>query len=241
MNEMDPYVNLTNKPDTRVVDIPARASSETAEVRAMVYAIFSRLTASPFEQTDEQMDVWFRGELAEALREVNGELPYEIDLGPLAEAAAQFGHDDLPLLRRSYSSKFEVGSDGPAVPLRAELVRVKETKMKEELVRFYDFFSYKLRDEIAWAPDHLSIQLEFMQLLCLKEIEANEDGLDSLVRAELDFLDRHIVSWLPVSVGKIVQRNKDDFYTLVLTTLWDFLEKDRAWNAFAITDTEGEG
>ena len=119
-------------------------------------------------------------------------------------------------------------------------MRVKETKMKEELVRFYDFFSYKLRDEIAWAPDHVSIQLEFMQLLCLKETEADEDGLESFARAQLDFLDRHIISWLPISVGKIVQRDKGDFYTLVLTTMWEFLEKDRAWNALAITDIEGE-
>ena len=241
MNEMDPYINLSSKPDTRVVNVPARQGGETAEIRAMIYAAFSRLTASPFDQTDEQMDVWFRGDLAEAIQEVNGELPYHIDLSALAEATGKFGHDDLAFLRRSYSSKFEVGDDGPAVPLRAELVRVKETKMKEELVRFYDFFSYKLRDDIAWAPDHLSIQLEFMQLLCLKEVEADEDGADSLARAQLDFLDRHIVSWLPIPVGKIVQRDKGDFYTLVLTTLWEFLEKDRAWNALAITDTEGEG
>jgi len=241
MNEMDPYINLSSKPDTRVVDVPARQSEQTAEVRAMAYAIFSRLMASPFEQTDEQMDVWFRGDLAEAIKEVNGELPYELELGPLADAVAAFGHDDLAFLRRSYSSKFEVGNDGPAVPLRAELVRAKETKMKEELVRFYDFFSYKLRDEIAWAPDHVSIQLEFMQLLCLKETEADEAGRESFARAQLDFLDRHIISWLPISVGKIVQRDKGDFYTLVLTTMWEFLEKDRAWNGLAITDIEGEG
>ena len=58
-------------------------------------------------------------------------------------------------------------SDGPAK--RAELVRVRDEVMKEELIRFYNFFSYELSDRFAWAPDHVSVLLEFMQLLCMKE------------------------------------------------------------------------
>ena len=240
MMEADPHMSLISPNETRDVDVGMRKAANM-ETRALTYAVFSRLTASPFEQTDEQLDMLFGGELSGALRDVHGQLPFALDLLPLAEAASQFTKDDLPKLRRSYSSKFEVGSDGPPVPLRAELVRSQDTKLKEELVRFYDFFSYKLNDDIAWSPDHLSIMLEFMQLLCLKEQAAKSDeAIVSLTLAQLDFLDRHVVSWVPVCVGRLLQSHRDDFFTKVMTTLWEFLEQDRAWISSAVTETEGE-
>ena len=240
MTEAEPHMSLVSPNETRNVDVSLRTPANT-DMRALTYAVFSRLTASPFEQTDEQLNMLFDGELSGALQDANGQLPFDLDLLALAEAADQFTKDDLPLLRRSYSSKFEVGNDGPPVPLRAELVRSQETKLKEELVRFYDFFSYKLNDDIAWSPDHLSIMLEFMQLLCLKEKDAkSDDAVVSLTLAQLDFLDRHVVSWVPVCVGRLLQSHREDFFTKVMTTLWEFLEQDRAWIASAVTETEGE-
>ncbi len=224
-----------------MVDDTGRNSAVTADARAFTYAVFSRLMASPFEQNDEQLEFLMSGQVSAALRDVNGALPFEMDLELLATTVDELTAHDLAEVRRLYSSKFEVGNDGPAIPLRAELVRVRESKMKEELVRFYDYFAYKLADHFAWAPDHVSILLEFMQVLGAKEAQAdNEDAAQSLARAQLDFLNRHIISWLPVSVGKAVKQAPDDLYTHVLTTLWDFLEKDRAWNASTVVEVEGE-
>ncbi len=211
-----------------------RCSQRTAEPRALLYAFFSRLTASPFDREESVRAFLFEDGAAESLGGICRALPYSVDCQALEEALRALRPEAWADLRRAYSGAFEVGNDGPVAPLRAELVRVADSKMKEELIRFYDFFSYELREGFAWAPDHISILLEFMQLLCLKEMSGDQDESLSSQRAQLDFLDRHIVNWLPVSVGKLVQHSPEGFYTSVMTTLWRFLEQDRSWNAQSV-------
>lgn len=62
----------------------------------------------------------------------------------------------------------------------------------EELARFYGFFGLK-RAEGAEMPDHLSVELEFMQFLTHLEDRAAQrpDELAGLRRAQRDFLRRH--------------------------------------------------
>ena len=72
-------------------------------------------------------------------------------------------------LKREYSGLFEVGSDGPPVPIREDLHRNQPAKVKESIVRFYDYFGYGLSEKFQWAPDHLSVELEFMHFLCYQE------------------------------------------------------------------------
>jgi len=63
----------------------------------------------------------------------------------------------------------------------------------EELMRFYSFFGLQ-RGEGAEMPDHLSVELEFMHYLTHLESQATlePEGLDSLHRAQRDFLQRHV-------------------------------------------------
>jgi DMSO reductase family type II enzyme chaperone len=70
-------------------------------------------------------------------------------------------------------------------------------KLMEDLVRFYEHFG--IRAQPGDHPDHLSTELEFMHYLCFKEAAAASHGKDPapLVRAETDFLGRHLCRWLP--------------------------------------------
>jgi len=208
-----------------------RQSDKNAEPRALAYALFSRLSGSPFDFDDEQKSFAKNEGLADVFLALERELPYDIGFAGMSEALKDLAADDWPTIRRAYSSRFEVGDSGPTIPLRAELVRVRDEIMKEELIRFYNFFSYELSDKFAWAPDHVSVLLEFMQLLCVKEANA-KDGAEvrSLARAQLDFMDRHIVSWLPVSIGRLTKDDQTSYYSRIFAALWAFLEKDRNWN-----------
>ena len=218
-----------------------RQSDQTAEFRALTYALFSKLMRSPFENLEVLEQFFDSGELIDLFGGLQETLPYKVEFQVMSDKLQSMKREEVFALRRIYSSLFEVGSEGPPVPLRAELVRAGVSKMKEELIRFYNYFSYDLQEQIAWAPDHLSIQLEFMQVLCLKESAQGERGDISFERAQLDFLDRHIVCWLPISLGKLVALDRGGFYTIVMAALWNFLEQDRLWNIQTATQTrEGE-
>ncbi len=218
-----------------------RKSDQSAEPRAMVYALFSRLSGSPFDFDDAQQSFVKNEGLADVFTELQQELPYAVDFAGLGEALNELVAEDWADVRRAYSSRFEVGDSGPTVPLRAELVRARDEVMKEELIRFYNFFSYELSDKFAWAPDHVSVLLEFMQLLCMKEAATTHDAeVESIARAQLDFLDRHIVSWLPMSIGRLTKDDQTSYYSRIFAALWAFLEKDRIWNHETVSQLEQE-
>ncbi len=225
----------------RTVPSRLRNSEETAEPRALVYAIFSKIMSSPFETKQDQLEAVFSEQSAEVLEEVQPKLPFDVELTVLAQRIREVADQNLESLPREYSSLFEVGNEGPVVPLRAELVRVNASKMKEEIVRFYDFFSYDLKDDISWSPDHIAVLLEFMQVLCMKEVAVDTDEeRESFARAQLDFLDRHIVSWLPITISRLIEQKREGFYTHVMTKLWEFLEQDRIWNDETVPRVEEE-
>ena len=121
-----------------------RKSDRSAEPRAMVYALFSRLSGSPFDFDDAEQSFIKNEGLADVFSALVSELPYDIAFQGLAEALTELAGEDWDAVRRAYSSRFEVGDSGPTIPLRAELVSIRDGGRKEELMRFYDFFSYKL-------------------------------------------------------------------------------------------------
>jgi len=219
----------------------SRNSQDTAEPRALVYAIFSKITSSPFDTQQDQLEAVFSEQSAKVLEEVQPQLPFDVEFTTLGQRIREVADRNLEGLSREYSSLFEVGNEGPAAPLRAELIRVNASKMKEEIVRFYDFFSYDLKDNISWSPDHIAVLLEFMQVLCMKEAAAETDEeRESFARAQLDFLDRHIVSWLPITITRLIEQKHEGFYTHVMTKLWEFLEQDRIWNGDTMPRVEQE-
>ncbi len=237
---MTPLASTVTTRNIASVQTRGREVDQTASARALAYALFSKLMSSPFEHQEILEEIFATGELPELFAGLQETLPYTARFTKLIEVLQGVTRQDVSNLQGTYSSLFEVGNDGPPVPLRAELVRVGASKTKEELIRFYNYFSYDLQDQMAWAPDHISIQLEFMQVLCLREA-GRVDPLDaSFERAQLDFLDRHIVCWLPVPVGRLVESKPEGFYTIVMTALWDFLEQDRLWNIQTVTPIQEE-
>ena len=88
--------------------------------------------------------------------------------------------------------------------LREGLSAEADTGAREEIVRFYEFFSFKLQPEWCWAPDHLAVELEFLHALAYGESQAKQpDEALSYQRAQLDFLARHPLTWIPGLVRKV--------------------------------------
>jgi len=199
--------------------------------RCAMYVVFSDLMASPFDaepaMAGQVIDLDTLG------------LPYTVtNLQALLDEWRSADRDEL---RRVYSGLFEVGSDGPPVPIREDLHKDQPAGLREDIVRFYDFFGYGLQESFAWAPDHLSVELEFMHFLCFRELqmlESAEDHADPLSYqlAQFDFAERHLCSWVPELATRVLKQSPQAIYGRLLAALSEFLVKDYEWQAATIKD-----
>lgn len=207
--------------------IVTRDGSATAPGRCLMYALYSDIAASPF---DAEPVVARQPVQIDALG-----LPYELPgLGDLLD---RWRATDIDVLKREYSGLFEVGSQGPPVPIREDLHRNQPAGVREDIVRFYEFFGYGLAEKFAWSPDHLSIELEFMHFLCYQEAEkcAAEAG-DALPfqLAQSDFSERHLVNWVSELAERVKKQQSGSLYASLLAAMSQFLVKDFEWQATTI-------
>ncbi len=88
-------------------------------------------------------------------------------------------------------------------------------------------------------PDHISVELEFMQKAVSREAQAREeddnDGALYCLRIQKKFIDEHIMKWIPVFCDKVVAEAKLSFYKEMarLTKYFLEFEKDNIHKYFA--------
>lgn len=209
--------------------VTGRQVAETAALRCLCYAACSELLASPHE-VDPRPALRDRLGLGEAV-------PHARALDPLLAEVASAGLDRL---RAEYSGLFEVGSQGPPVPIREDLQTGQRAGTREEVVRFYEYFGYVLDGRFAWQPDHLSVELEFMHYLCYREAHAGNDAdALSFQLAQADFSARHLASWVPRFAANVHALAPGALYARVVAAVRDFIAADHAWQSATIIDAAG--
>ncbi len=107
----------------------------------------------------------------------------------------------------------------------------------EELVRFYNFFGLHLSPGLM--PDHVTVELEFMHYLAFKEAEARKsDGdVDSYLRAQRDFVQRHLANWWPLLAAAVKRQRPMPFYRALVALLERFLDAERTYLGKALRST----
>ncbi|MGD9597014.1 MAG: molecular chaperone TorD family protein [Steroidobacteraceae bacterium] len=223
---MMPETSIAGLPPTRARSVRDRDSTVTAAVRARAYRLYSILLASPHELDVDSL-----------LREETGlhELrPYGIDLGALC---GEFLNAEMSSRKREYSGLFEVGDAGSPIAIREQQQYRDVAGILEDLVRFYDYFDYPLHPQYAWAPDHLSVILEFCHLLCHREGTASEDRL-SYQLAQHDFISRHLIEWLPVFADRIDRARSGSLYAGIARSASAYLARDFAWQAGTVANEQ---
>lgn len=224
---MSPAADAKTNP-VRVVSASGRNVQQTAPARCACYALLSELACSPH-------DIDPRTSLRDKIG-VGATLEYATGLDDLSR---EFVALDLDTLKLEYSALFEVGSDGPPCPIREDLQTGQRTGTREDLVRFYSYFNYTLEEKFAWAPDHLSVELEFMHFLCYREASAQTDAASSQL-AQVDFSQRHLVRWVPELARSVAKVESDSVYRRVVDAIEQFLTADYAWQCGTII-IEGTG
>ncbi|MCI8468472.1 MAG: molecular chaperone TorD family protein [Eggerthellaceae bacterium] len=86
------------------------------------------------------------------------------------------------------------------------------------------------RGEWNEAEDHIALQLEFMQRMSLRCAEAlragDDDAAANAVRTMDDFLQKHLLNWVPMLVTDMRLYAKTLFYQGLAQLLTGFLQQD---------------
>ena len=118
-------------------------------------------------------------------------------------------------IESAYMTAFEVETSKNAVSLYegSHLGGCDRSQILLEVKSFYLHFGLSVSDGLREPEDHLPAELEFMQFLAGKQAMAEAEGSDAgaYVRAQRDFLDRHLTRWLP-PFAKAAEGLDNNFY-----------------------------
>lgn len=135
------------------------------------------------------------------------------------------------LYESAYITLFDVGLPEPPVPL-FESAHEKSHPAQETALEntfFYDVLGLK-SDPSRGVPDYLVTQLEFLAALrYTREHTLDASNAGSLARAEAEFLERHLLNWVPSAQAKLSQVGAPGF-PLLMTMLVQFLRRVQEGN-----------
>ena len=133
------------------------------------------------------------------------------------------------LYESGYIALFDVGVPEPPVPL-FESAHDKSRPAQEialENTYFYEVLSLKSNPSRA-VPDYLVTQLEFLAALRYTSENTSEEATAvAVARAETEFLERHLLNWLPLAKTKLDETGAPGFPVL-MTLLVQFLANRHA-------------
>jgi DMSO reductase family type II enzyme chaperone len=121
------------------------------------------------------------------------------------------------LYEAAYIALFDVGVPEPPVPL-FESAHYKAHPAQElalENTYFYEVLGLKSNPSHS-VPDYLITQLEFLAALRFtRENTSDEATAISLARAENEFLQRHLLDWVPIAQSKLAKTEAPAFPVLM--------------------------
>lgn len=100
-----------------------------------------------------------------------------------------------------------------------------------EVKRFIESTGLSYDPEYKGLPDHISVELEFMQQLTLREEQAwrdeDEDGALDCLKTEKKFIEEHLVRWVPAFCDNVIKEAELPFYREMAALTKNFIEFDR--------------
>ena len=185
-----------------------------------------RVFAACFGQPSRQRFAWLSGrEFRTLLKQLASELE------GVARAASS-GFPSYEAYEAAYLALFEVGVPGPPVPLveSAHTERAVPQEIILECVNFYEVLGLHPSGS-AFPADHLVTQLEFLAAVrYLREGKTDTAEVASLQRLENDFLERHLLSWLPAAQKKLAKLNPP-LFPLLLQLLIQYAARAKSTQA----------
>jgi len=207
-----------------------QASAAAAALsRSGLYLLLARALAFPQPEFHQET---VSGRLRQRLAEALEDLPYRLALSPSRDWLPV---SDYEAFQSEYIRLFEVGPRGHALcPLYSGHYGRDRLRTMEELVRFYNYFGLRITPGLM--PDHVTVELEFMHYLAHQETQARQSGGDteSYLRAQKDFLERHLNGWWPLALAAAQRHRPQRFYRSLMALVLRFLAAERRHLASAL-------
>jgi TorA maturation chaperone TorD len=112
-----------------------------------------------------------------------------------------------------------------------------------DMKKWVEHYGLKLSGKFESIPDHISIELEFMQRLVEQEALAWERNdtktAERCLETERAFFTKHIVKWLPYFLDRVIESANLDFYREVARVGKDFILNEENLLSEGATQTVG--
>ncbi len=192
--------------------------------RSNIYKFFSQVFAYPSE---EIINACYNAGAYQQLSNAAQELPFEVSSLTAPFSTHKFPNIDLESLRMKYTSLFDNCNGKPIIAMHERHYLSRDNmNILEELVRIYDHFGlYYEQEKIGELPDQLTIQLEFLHYLSFLETGASVETMP-FIRAQADFLERHVAKWVPLFNENICGDEGREPYSIFSKLLLDFISAD---------------
>lgn len=129
-----------------------------------------------------------------------------------------------------YERLFLVGDGGPPRIVGGSYVADRDQNLVE-LTRAYEYYGLGAGSDDV-AQDHLTAELDFLQFLCFKEAASASPRLGkSFRRAQQDFLDRQLGSWVPRFTAQVHDDRPTPFWAWAVACLESYVAADAKWAA----------
>lgn len=214
-------------------------------VRSRLYRLLALGLRYPSAQF---FDAWRDGRFVGEIRDAAGALPHMSGIsngvwGTLSEMRMDMGTTSLRDLETGYAQTFDVGAPEPPCPPYEGVHRkgVERTVILLEVSGFYKHFGLGMNPDEGKRdlPDHLCAELEFLHFLTFKEAQARDQAeevteagqagelLGGYILAQKDFLERHLLTWVPQFAEKVGQATPVPLYGALVRIAAEFVRRER--------------
>lgn len=106
----------------------------------------------------------------------------------------------------------------------------RQSQEMADIAGFYRAFGFNLGGQVRERPDHISAELEFMQVLAIKEAHAIErtfpEHVEICIAAQSKFLQDHLARWVGLFAESVAGLTREGPYTQVAQVAAAFVEAD---------------
>ncbi len=111
---------------------------------------------------------------------------------------------------------------------------------RDEVLAIYRAAGLESNDSWRAGEDHIGVEVEYMQVMSQRAAKAQQCGnmatLESVLRAQQNFLEDHLQPWVPFLVRDMLKFAQTDFYRALAHLTKGFLEEDAAFLAAILLD-----
>ncbi len=199
-----------------------KAMAKTAMARSNIYALLAAVFR--VEPSSDFLAIIFEPKILDLLEQSGVEFAPDVLEQPVDELSEELsvefarlflgpGHHISP-----HESVHRSGNDNGRLWGEAT-VRVK---------KFIETTGIEYQSGFNGIPDHVSVELEFLHEVCLREYQAWEEINNSYGRKlriiQNDFLNEHLMEWIPQFCDKILEKTSSSFYKELAIFTKQFLD-----------------